>query len=47
VNNFLECIKTRKEPNAPVDVGHSAVSGPHLANLAYKQKREVKMPAGA
>ncbi len=47
VNNFLECIRTRKEPNAPVEVGHSAVSGPHLANLAYKQKREVKMPAGA
>lgn len=47
VNNFLDCVKTRKEPNAPVEVGHSAVSGPHLANLAYHQKREVKMPAGA
>ncbi|MBI3697362.1 MAG: Gfo/Idh/MocA family oxidoreductase [Acidobacteria bacterium] len=45
VNNFLDCIKTRKEPNAPVEVGHSAVYAPHLANLAYHQKREVKSPA--
>lgn len=35
VENFLECIKSRKEPNAPVEVGHTAVCGPHLANVAY------------
>jgi predicted dehydrogenase len=43
VANFLECIRTRKEPNCPVEIGASAVSAPHLANLAFKQGRKVKM----
>jgi len=38
-DNFLECIRTRKEPNAPVEVGHTAVSAPHLANVAFRNKR--------
>ncbi len=37
VENFLQCMRTRKEPNAPVEVGHFAVAGPHLANLALKK----------
>lgn len=41
VKNFLDCIKSRQEPNAPVEVGHNAVTGPHLANLAMWQKRRV------
>lgn len=41
VQNFLACIKSRQEPNAPVEVGHNAVSAPHLANLAMWQKRRV------
>ncbi len=41
--NFLDCIRTRKEPNAPVEVGASAVSAPHLANVAFKQGRKAKM----
>jgi predicted dehydrogenase len=41
VKNFLECIKSRQEPNAPVEVGHHAVTGPHLANLALRQQRRV------
>jgi predicted dehydrogenase len=41
--NFLDCVRSRKEPNAPVEVGASAVSAPHLANLAFKQGRKVKM----
>jgi predicted dehydrogenase len=45
VQNFLDCVKSRKQPNAPVEVGASAVSAPHLANLAYHQKRQVRMPS--
>lgn len=41
VQNFLECIKSRKEPNAPVEVGHSAVCGPHLANVAWHNKKRA------
>ena len=39
VRNFLECIRSRQEPNAPVEVGHSAVCGPHLANIALHTRR--------
>jgi predicted dehydrogenase len=39
IRNFLECVKSREEPNAPVEVGHSAVCGPHLANIAFHTRR--------
>lgn len=41
VENFLECMKSRKEPNAPVEVGHTAVCGPHLANVAWHHKQRA------
>jgi predicted dehydrogenase len=43
IQNFLDCVKSRQEPNAPVEVGASAVSAPHLANLAYHQERRVRL----
>ncbi len=39
--NFLDCMRSRKEPNAPVEVGHSAVCGPHLANVAWHKKERA------
>jgi hypothetical protein len=36
VENFLACLRSRQEPNAPVEVGHHAVTGPHLANFALR-----------
>lgn len=47
VENFVDCVKTRKEPNAPVEVGHLAVSGPHLANCAYRKGRRAKLNEAA
>ncbi len=38
VRNFLECVKSREEPNAPVEIGHTAVCGPHLANIAFHRR---------
>ena len=43
VRNFLDCVKSRQEPNAPVEVGHNAVSAPHLANVALKAQRRVTL----
>jgi predicted dehydrogenase len=43
VRNFLEAIKSRQDPSCPVEIGASAVSGPHLANIAFKKGRQVKM----
>ncbi len=41
VKNFLDSVRGRLEPNAPVEVGHNAVTGPHLANLALLQRKRV------
>jgi predicted dehydrogenase len=41
IQNFLDCIKSRQEPNAPVEVGASAVSAPHLANVAFHGNRRA------
>ncbi len=43
IQNFMDCVKSRKEPNAPVEVGASAVSAPHLANVAFHQGRQVHL----
>jgi predicted dehydrogenase len=36
MENFFECIKTRKEPNAPVETGVAAARAGHIGNLAYQ-----------
>jgi len=40
-DNFIECMRTRKEPNAPIEIGHQAVSALHLANRAHHAKRRA------
>ncbi len=37
--NWLECVRSRKTPNAPVEAGVSAASAAHLGNLAYRERR--------
>jgi predicted dehydrogenase len=34
--NFLDCIRSRQQPNCTVEIAARAVAGPHMANLAYK-----------
>ena len=38
IANFLECVKSRKQPNATVEIGHQAVRTLHLANIAGRKK---------
>jgi predicted dehydrogenase len=35
MRNFFDCIKTRKDPNAPVEAGIAAARAGHIANLAH------------
>ncbi len=35
MENFFECVKTRKEPNAPVETGVAAARAGQIGNLAY------------
>ncbi len=39
--NFLDCIRSRQQPNCTVEIAAAAVAGPHMANLAYRQARRV------
>ena len=41
VRNFLDCLRSRKEPNGDVYVGHRSAQASHLANLAWLQKRRI------
>ena len=34
--NFLDCVKSRKQPNATVEDGHYAATACHLANLSLR-----------
>jgi predicted dehydrogenase len=42
VNNFLDCMKSRKTPNGDVLIGHRAAQASHLANIAWVQKRRLR-----
>jgi predicted dehydrogenase len=39
--NWLDCIRTRKQPNADVVAGHYSSTACHLGNIAYKQKNRA------
>ncbi len=47
IKNFIECCSSRKQPNAPVEVGHLAVCGPHLANVAFLNRGRARLNANA
>lgn len=43
VRNFLDCVKSREEPNAPIEVGHRSATICHLGNIAMKlQAKKLK-----
>jgi predicted dehydrogenase len=42
VKNFLDCVRSRKLPNADVLIGHRSAQASHLGNIAYVQKRRLK-----
>lgn len=39
--NFIECVRSRNEPNAHVEIGYRSAVAAHMANLSYRQKRRV------
>lgn len=43
VQNFLDCVKSRQQPNCSVETAAQAVAGPHLANVSLKTGRKVKL----
>ena len=45
VRNFLDCIKSRKEPIAPVEDGHRVSVACHLGNISLRLGRKLKWDA--
>jgi cobyric acid synthase len=43
IQNFLDCVKSRRQPNCTVEVAAPAVAGPHLANLAMFKGMKAKL----
>lgn len=41
IANFLDCVRTRAIPNAPIEVGQRASRLVHLGNLAYRRGTSV------
>lgn len=40
--NFIECVKSRQDPVAPVEIGHSSCTVCNLGNIACDLKRTIK-----
>jgi hypothetical protein len=47
LQNWLDCIRTRSEPNAPVEVGHRSITICHLANIARELGRKLRWDPAA
>jgi predicted dehydrogenase len=42
VENFLDCMKSRKLPYGDVVIGHRSAQASHLGNIAYVEKRRIR-----
>jgi len=43
MKNWIDCVRTRKTPNAPVETGYRSAMAVHMANLSYRQKQRVTL----
>ena len=41
--NWIDCMRNRKTPNAPVELGYRSAVAAHMANLSYRQKRRITL----
>ena len=41
--NFVECVRSRKEPNSSVGLGYRSAIAAHMANLSYRRKQRVTL----
>ena len=41
--NWIECVRTRKIPNASVEIGYRSAIAAHMANISYRRKERVTL----
>jgi hypothetical protein len=42
IRNFVQCIKSRKKPNADVEIGHRSNTVCHLVNMCRELGRRLR-----
>lgn len=47
MENFFNCVRSRKEPNAPVETGVAAAAAGHIGNLALSRGGQITLPIKA
>lgn len=45
LRNFVDCVKSRKKPNADIEEGHKSTRLCHLGNIAYRLGRTLRFDA--
>jgi len=41
MKNWLDCVRSRKQPNSPIEYGHQVITACHMANISYRTGRKV------
>jgi len=41
--NFFECVRSRKQPNAPVEIGYKSAIAVLMSNISYREKRRITL----
>jgi hypothetical protein len=47
LQNFFDCVRTRKQPNCPFELGFSSAIACRMALVAYREGRRVQWDAGS
>lgn len=43
MTNWIDCVRSRKAPNAPAEIGYRSAVACHMANLSYRKKQRVTL----
>ena len=43
MSNWIDCVRSRKTPNAPVEIGYRSAIAALMANLAYRRKQRLTL----
>ena len=43
MQNWIDCVRSRKIPNAPTEMGYRSAIAVHMANLSYRNKRRITL----
>ena len=41
--NWIDCVRSRNTPNAPVEIGYRSAIAVHMANLAYRRRQRITL----